>query len=318
MRILSFKILIYLFVFTSCKEKASEPIINEAVKTYLTNIMDLMKLNSINKKNIDWADFYQKVYNEAKIAKTIDDQPVTEAINLALTLLGDKHSYFITNNGKYILGNNRNDCAPRQIQAPIIPANIGYIKIDGFSGQGLAANSYAEKLQNEIKKQDNPEIKGWIVDLRGNTGGNMWPMVSGASPLLGDGTIGYFIDYEGNTSPWILKNGVAGGIVVSAPYQVINSKLKVAVLTDLATASSGEATAIAFIGRENTRSFGESTCGISTAVRGFSFLDGSTLGLTVSVMADRTKKLYGKSIEPNIVDSDQKSQVSKAINWILN
>lgn len=305
------------FLAISCKQKEKEPTTNESVKAYLTKIMEPMKLNALNKKQIDWNSFYEKVYDKAKTAKTIDEQPVTEAIGLALTLLGDQHSYFITNSGKYILGSGRNDCSPKQITLPIIPQSIGYLKIDGFSGQGQPANSFAEKLHNEIKKQDNAEIKGWIVDLRGNTGGNMWPMVSGASPLLGNGIIGYFIDYEGNTSPWNLTNGVAAGIEVSNPYQVINPNNKIAVLTDNATASSGEATAIAFSGRANTKSFGEGTCGVSTAVQGFPFADGALLGLTVSIMADRTKKMYGKTITPDVIETNYNQQVKKAIDWIL-
>ena len=36
-------------------------------------------------------------------------------------------------------------------------------------------------------------MKGWIVDLRGNFGGNMWPMLLSVEPLIGNGTLGYFV-----------------------------------------------------------------------------------------------------------------------------
>jgi C-terminal processing protease CtpA/Prc len=90
----------------------------------------------------------------------------------------------------------------------------------------------------------------------------------------------------------------------------------VAVLTDDATASSGEAIAVAFKGRPNTKSFGKPTCGISTAVRGFSFLDGSVLGLTVAIMADRNKTLYGKAIQPDVNESNQEVYLQKALEWL--
>ena len=33
-------------------------------------------------------------------------------------------------------------------------------------------------------------------DLRGNIGGNMWPMIAGVGPILGDGIIGWIVYYD--------------------------------------------------------------------------------------------------------------------------
>ncbi len=51
---------------------------------------------------------------------------------------------------------------------------------------------FASLLQREIKELDQNEIDNWIIDLRGNTGGNMYPMYLGLSPILGEGIGGYF------------------------------------------------------------------------------------------------------------------------------
>lgn len=295
-----------------------EVVIDDAVKTYLTGILDKMKLNSLNRNQINWDEFYKNVFEKAKTAKNIYEQQVTEAISLALTQLNDNgHSYFITNSGSFIVGSNRNGCPAVGIGTFSIPNNIGYVKVAGFTGSGNIANSFAEQIQNDIKKQDKESIVGWIVDLRGNTGGNMWPMVAGLGPLIGEGIIGYFIDNEGNTFPWELENGKTSGVSVNLPYKLINQKIKIAVLTDKATASSGEATSIAFRGLNNVKSFGTNTCGISTAVQGFPFGDGSTLGLVVSNMADRNKKIYGKEVIPDVAEPDPQKQTQKAIAWIL-
>ena len=295
-----------------------EVVIDDSVKTYLTGILDKMKLNSLNRNQINWGEFYKNVFEKAKTAKNISEQPVTEAISLALTQLNDSgHSYFITNSGSFIVGSGRNDCPAVSIGTFSIPNNIGYVKVGSFSGAGNTANSFAEQIQNDIKKQDNASIVGWIVDLRGNTGGNMWPMVAGLEPLIGEGIIGYFIDNEGSTLSWELLNGKTSGVTVSLPYKLINQKIKIAVLTDQATASSGEATAIAFKGLENAKSFGIATCGVSTAVQAYPFLDGSTLGLVMSNMADRNKKIYGKAVIPDVVEADPQKQIQKASAWIL-
>ena len=49
---------------------------------------------------------------------------------------------------------------------------------------------YADSLQYQIKLMDNKYIKGWILDLRENSGGNCWPMLTGLGPLLGNGICG--------------------------------------------------------------------------------------------------------------------------------
>ena len=90
----------------------------------------------------------------------------------------------------------------------------------------------------------------------------MWPMLAGVGPLLGNGLVGEFIDKAGQVSGrWFYEDGkalldskvaaqVEGSPVVSTPTR------PVAVLIDGATGSSGEAIAIAFQGRRETRFFG--------------------------------------------------------------
>jgi C-terminal processing protease CtpA/Prc len=34
---------------------------------------------------------------------------------------------------------------------------------------------------------DQGNLAGWIVDLRNNGGGNMWPMLTGIGSILGEG-----------------------------------------------------------------------------------------------------------------------------------
>ncbi len=120
---------------------------------------------------------------------------------------------------------------------------------------------------------------------------------------------------------WEYRNGasISGGFTaanVTTPYRLRRPQPKVAVLTDNAVASSGEATLIAFIKRPSTRTFGLATCGLSTANRGFPLSDGGNLNLTVSVMADRAKTPYGDQVVPDEVITDQAQVVSRAIAWL--
>ena len=76
---------------------------------------------------------------------------------------------------------------------------------------------------------------------------------------------------------------------------------KVAVLIDSLTASSGEAVAVSFKGRGNTKFFGKPSCGKSTGNQSFVLSNDAMLVLTTSVFADRNKNKYGGKIQPDVV-----------------
>jgi C-terminal processing protease CtpA/Prc len=137
---------------------------------------------------------------------------------------------------------------------------------------------------------------GWVVDLRPNTGGNMWPMLAGLKPFLGTAGLGTFESPTGSSPPWIA--GQAVGVEPPSTLAVLESSW-VAVLTGPRTASSGEAVAIAFRGRPRTRSFGLPTAGLSTANATFPLPDGAMILLTTAVDADRTGKRYGDKVDPD-------------------
>ncbi|WP_284522796.1 S41 family peptidase [Corynebacterium aquatimens] len=66
---------------------------------------------------------------------------------------------------------------------------------------------YADTLGEGLAATRDAGACGAIVDLRGNTGGNMYPMLAGVSPLLPDGPAFYFqfalgdmaVEVDGNT-----------------------------------------------------------------------------------------------------------------------
>ena len=101
------------------------------------------------------------------------------------------------------------------------------------------------------------------------------------------------------------------------PYELINPNPKVVVLIDEAVMSSGEAIAISFIGRENTKSMGHSTCGLSTSNAPFNLSNNSTLILTTHYMADRNRIPYGIPITPNN-QADNDIIIDWAVRWIGN
>lgn len=303
----------------SCQKEKEPELLSSTAKNYLNEVINQMKTYSINRKTIDWTGFKAKVEAQAQGAQTIAD--TYPAIQLALTLLSDNHSVYLTSAGTAIYGGRTVACTDATPTIGTIDKRIGYVKITGFNGSGSEAVKFAQSIQDAIKAADSDSLKGWIVDLRGNLGGNMWPMVAGAGPLLGEGICGYFQDPDGNVSTWSYQQGSSlinqtVATKVESVYTPRKSNLKIAVLTDKATASSGEAVAIAFKGRLNTRSFGRATCGLSTANGSLKLSDGATLILTQSTMADRNKKAYGEPVQVDEVAPDEMVTV-KAVTWLL-
>ena len=303
----------------SCQKDKEPAATSSTAQVYVDKILGEMQNYSVNRKTIDWPVFKQQVNEKLQGAQTIAD--TYPAIQLALTLLGDNHSTYTTAGGTLIFGTRRVICTDGTATA--VPANskIGYINVTGFLGSGPDATNFAQSIQSSIRQADSDSIQGWIVDLRENTGGNMWPMLAGIGPILGEGIAGYFTLPDGTTTSWSYQNGSAvenqtERVKLVTPYKLRRPAPKVAVLTNRVTASSGEAIAISFKGRSNTRSFGGPTCGISTATATKVLSDGAILNLTQGTLSDRNKTLYGTQVQPDEALYTS-TAVDKAVAWLL-
>ena len=293
------------------------PMTSEA-NSHLTEIIAVLQREWLHRDKMDWDVFRRRVFEEAGAAQTI---PQTyDAIRLALTLLGDKHTYYRTAAGENIWNPESptqvtGKCEPAPLVTPPVPANIGYVRIQITPLTPKAA------IQDALRKGDRPGTIGWIVDLRNSRGGNLWPALAGIGSLLGEGTAGFFVDAANRATPWGYKDGrawVGNETVdeVEAPYRFVVPHPKVAVLTDIGVASSGEAVAIAFRERPNTRSFGTATCGLSTGIDSFLLANGARLNVAMSAMADRTRRSYGSVVEPDELVADPAQIVPRAVAWL--
>ena len=298
-------------------------------KDYLDEVFKIVEKRSIRRDSVDFNKIKSEAYARLKYAGSIDKcYPIVKIILLDL---GDHHSFFMPKEQvkKWQTPSNINEVIT--FSGKLLDQNIGYIRMKGFGKvDSLSIRQYADSLQNLIKSIDKAKLKGWVVDIRENNGGNCWPMLAGLGPLLGDGVCGYFIDNDNRKSSWFYKNGKSGidsVAIVSVskkPYTLINNLNPIAVLTGNPTASSGEVVATAFRKKNNIRSFGESTRGLSTGNAPYKLSDGSMLILTTSIYADRQGNVLGGKIEPDeIIKTFDKSNsqsndlvLQKAVNWI--
>lgn len=276
---------------------------NAAVTNYITEITGIIKNNSIVARQIDWTKYEKEVDDLSRNINSIDScKPVLNYIIKILRTNGDKHSFFIDKPGVDKLING--SIQPKLAQARLIDEHTGYIKVPAImSFNQQVNNTYRDTIQQFIKKLDlENDITAWIVDLRGNTGGNMWPMVAGLNALIKDGVAGYWVSSKKKKLKWYsYGRGMMG---TGKFYKVKKMSSPIAVLIDSFTASSGEMTAISFIGLPNVKTFGQPSAGYTTANSTFTLSNGAILQLATSYAADRKKKVYKDKIIPDVLVKD--------------
>jgi C-terminal processing protease CtpA/Prc len=245
--------------------------------------------------NVNWAVVEPELRLLAGGAEQSAD--VYPAIRYLLSALGDRHSFLMPPAATTAFRTGGAQNPPAEVR--VLTDGIGYINVPAYGGgERTATQAYATKLHESIAANAGGASCGWIVDLRGNGGGNMWPMLAGLKPFLGDEPLGTFVSRDSTSPPW--KAGQAVGVEPPAALMSLEDAW-VAVLYGPRTASSGEAVAIAFRGRPRAHSFGQPTAGLSSANQMFPLPDGSMIALTTAIEADRTGKLYGEKVDPEEV-----------------
>lgn len=285
----------------------------------LDEILGILQVQSAYKNKVDWPSVRSSVHALGDGAHS--ESLLDPAIREAFRLLGDNHSqYYHPNNGQVVLSPLAQGCISADVGPLSVPANVGYVSVP--STAQVSGIAYALALQSAIKSSDRPDLVGWIVDVRGNTGGSFYEMLAGVGPVLGDGAAGQFISADGATSVVAYTAGVASidGIAqmtVTNPYALVRPNPRVAVLINNKIGSAGEAVVASFIGRPNTRQFGISTCGYSTGISGFRLSSGALLNLAVGFMADRTGKQYGGGpIPPDETITDPVLLLARAVAFL--
>lgn len=287
-----------------------------AARRELDSAIALARARSLWRDTVTWTAVEADVRAAASGAESAAD--VHLAIQSLLQRLGDHHSFLMRPAAalRFRSGGAEN---PRPV-IRALPDGVGYISVPAYSGAAHDAHvAYARGAQDSLAALLPLTGCGWVVDLRGNGGGNMWPMLGGLRPFLGDVAIGSFTPPTGSALVWH-----AGDTVDVRPTTALAAldSAWVAVLTGPHTASSGEIVAISFRGRSRTRSFGLPTAGLTTDNELFPLPDGSLLVLTVAVDADRTGRRYGGKFEPDELvqpaptGSPADPQLARALAWL--
>ena len=307
---------------------ASQPVseLDPEVEAYVGSALDSLEAVALTRGQVDWAAVRSEAFRRAAGAPSTP--AAYPALRYALDALGDNHSFLqlsdslaaaeraalgIAAQSEEVAGraNRRSPYNARMAPEARLIERDGRSFAFVFMPQGRRNDSFAEQFQAEVGRLAASPACGWVVDLRGNGGGNMWPMLAGLGPILGEGRHGSSTGAEGETEyAWVYRGGQAIAIMADGAENVLSRVVKpvapipastpVAVLTDRGTGSSGEVMAVSFRGRPNARSFGETTAAASTSTRGIRLSDGANMVVATAVLNDATGVPYPSGIRPDV------------------
>ena len=277
-------------------------------KRYANTVLDLSESMGIYGDSEEFAAARAEVEEATKYAR--HKYELIEPLNAAVNAAGGKHSKL-----HYEEANQDTDESPSAQVGVETTGGIALATVPGI-GRHDDVQSYADTLSRGLIKARDGGACGAIVDLRGNDGGDMGPMVAGLSPLLPDGTALEFVSRMNTTQVTVDGNAVRGG---GTPLETAGGKWEAptAVLVDDTTASSGEATMLAFRGLDNSRSFGTPTAGFASANTVYDFPDGSVLMLTIAKDKARTGEEFAEDpIQPDSPTATADEALDEAKAWL--
>ncbi|MBE9129299.1 MULTISPECIES: carboxyl-terminal processing protease CtpB [unclassified Coleofasciculus] len=140
---------------------------------------------------------------------------------------------------------------------------IGYISLDEFSSHA------AEQMKRAIENLDAKNVKGYVLDLRGNPGGLLYSSIEIARMWMEDGVIVRTVDRKGGKQEF------------SANKQAL-TQLPLVVLVDGNSASASEILAGALKDNKRATIVGSRTFGKAVVQSVHSLSDGSGLAVTIS------------------------------------
>ena len=159
--------------------------------TYLIEVLDLVEQQAYYADRVDWMQWRVDAADEAASAQRTAD--TYDFVQRLLLELGDHHSGFFpppSKNGESV------PTMPFTRPSGAVDADaIGRLTLPGFSSDTALAAEYVGAAEDVLAA----DACGWIVDLRGNPGGNLFPMLAALAPLLGPGPLLGYRHRDGTT-----------------------------------------------------------------------------------------------------------------------
>jgi carboxyl-terminal processing protease len=194
--------------------------------------------------------------------------------------------------------------APQAPQAPQAPeaVQVGYVALREFSRSAEAA------LPAKLEELHAAGATHWVLDLRGNRGGNLQTFTRLGSLFLEEGTLAVTVDRNGAES------------AISADGTTYRPYLRpLAVLVDRQSASAAELLAADLQEYGAARLFGSTTAGCFGTSRLFRLPDGSGLWLTVSALQSglARRDVHRVGLDPDEAVNRTRSELASGVDGPL-
>ena len=309
----------------------------EKAEKLLDEVLTFMEKNYYRRNEVSWPEFETRARQQLRTAATCED--ALASVSWCFKQLNEPHS-FIMPPAKAAHYTNEDDDSPRpdlplseivgEIRGEWLQDSIAYLTVPWIgTDDSLICERIADSLQNVIARLDTRGISRWIIDLRKNSGGNCWPMLTGIGPLLGDGVCGYFVAGDARVPIGYHDGSAFQGRHVRCRvsrkgYQTIRTQKSIVVLTGRRTVSAGEIIALAFKGKDQTCLIGEPTAGLTTANVTHLLSDKSMLVLTVCQEADHTGRVCEGNIQPDKLippapaGTNDDPEKEAAVSWLMS
>lgn len=272
----------------------------DANKTYVSKAVRIMDRNGLFAVGEEWDSAREKALAASPATLEEAQNIVREAGRVA----GGKHTFL------KLADAVSEDAVSTDWEMPAVSVRedgIALVKLPPFSGNREEGVNYALTVLEGVPE----DIRGVVIDLRDNTGGNMYPMISAVHRFIGDDDILRFRTRK--RTQWIELPYVLQGTGISRMERI---ECPVALLVNEWTASSGEATLLCFRGLDYVRVFGCPTAGYASANMPFPLPDGSMLVLTTGCDVARTGEVFCD--DPIEVDVYTETPLEDAVEWIAN
>ena len=248
---------------------------------------------------------YKAGIRAGDILYKVDDLNVTyDTVDKAVSIMkGEKDTYVnvsVKRDGKIkTFKIKRAEVSEPSVSGKMLENKIGYIELSTF------VEKTPEDFNKELNKLKKQHMKALIIDLRDNGGGLVDKCCEVADTLIGEGTIVYTQDRDGNKETQKSDAKKLG--------------LPIVLLTNENTASSAEILTGAILGNKAGISVGTKTFGKGIVQSVISLKDGSGYKLTTEqYFTPDGKTIHKKGIKPTIEEKDTEKQLQRAIDYIKN
>ena len=270
----------------------------DANRQYVRKAIRIMDKQGLFAEGPDW----DSAKAEALSATPESMEEAQEVVRTAAKVAGGKHS-FLQLAGSVVADATSEWPSP---EVTFSEGGIPVVSLPHFSGNHEEGVKYASAVLSAIPE----DISGVVIDLRGNTGGNMYPMIAAVHRFLpnDDQTLRFCTRSK---TQWI---PLSYAVQSAGVQQQSRIECPVAILTDSLTASSGEATLICFRGLDYVRVFGGPTAGYASANQPFPLPGGDLLVLTTGCDVARTGEVFcDDPIDPDVLTE---TPLEDALAWI--